>query len=241
MKTKFSKKQSVYWDGYTSNIDKLDLTNDTIAEKAELSFLLDILGNCNNKNILDLGCGTGKFGLKLSKYFKSVVGIDISKNSIVIANRTAKFYKIKNFVGIVGDFKDQGYRETFDIILAVNLIHHADNLDIILKHAKLALKKGGKLVIFEMNSLNILFIPFLIYHGQIESHISWQYLRSNIFSLKYVLRNAGYKIEKCFKWAWLPTSLYNRFLYFKKINEVLNRTPILNAFTAFNIIVCSPD
>lgn len=241
MKTEFSKKQSEYWDSYTKDIDYLELIDIPRAEKIEFAFLKRILGKIKDKTILDLGCGTGKFGLKLAAQAKEVIGIDISKSSVGIANRTAKKNNIRNFKGVVGDFKDKGYKNYFDTVLAVNLIHHADDLDEILKHVAISLKKNGKLIVFEMNSMNLLFIPFLIYIGQAKSHLTWQYLRSNLFSLKYVLAKNGYRIESVKRWSWLPTSLYNKSLVFKSINETLNKIPLINLFTAFNIFVCSFD
>src|SRR5258706_5432982 len=241
MKTEFSKKQSEYWDSYTRGIKILDLVNIPVAEKKELAFLKKLLGNIRGKTILDLGCGTGKFGLKLAHEAKKVVGIDISKSSVGIANRTANHYKIKNFEGVVGDFTKQGYKDSFDIVLAVNLIHHADDIDVILKHIKIALKDKGKLIIFEMNSVNLLFIPFLIMIGQIKSHLTFQYLRSNIFSLKYILTKNGFKIDRHRRWGWLPTALYNKSLFFKRLNEQLNKIPLLNKFAAFNVIICSKN
>lgn len=241
MKTKFSKNQSRYWDSYTQNIDKLDLFNVPRAEKLELSFFKKIIGSTKDKTILDLGCGTGKLGLKLASNAKKVIGIDISKHSINIANKTAKHYKIKNFQGIVGDFKNQGYRNKFDAVLAVNLVHHTDDLDAILRHIKMSLKSNGKLIIFEMNPLNLLFIPFLTVIGQIRSHLTYQYLRSNVFSLRYILKRNGFTIKQYKRWCWLPTSLYNKSLYFKRINEFLNKVPLVNLFTAFNVFICSKE
>ncbi len=239
MKSKFSKKQATYWDSYTKGIDRLDLKKVPVAEKVELAFFKKIIGSLNGKSVLDLGCGTGKLGLKLSNKAKDVTGIDISRHSIEVANKTAKYYKIKNFKGKVGDFKKQGYKECFDIVLAVNLIHHTDDLKAILKHIRVALKNEGKLVIFEMNPLNLLFIPFLTLNGQIKSHLTYQYLRSNIFSLRHILDQNGYKIDQSIRWSWLPTSLANRSMAFVKVNELLNKIPLINQFTAFNVIICS--
>ncbi len=239
MKTKFSKKQAKYWDSYTKGINRLDLENVPVAEINELSFFKNIIGPLKGKTVLDLGCGTGKLGLKLAKYANKVTGIDISKNSIGIANKTAKYYKLNNFEGIVGDFKNQGYTNCFDVVLAVNLIHHTDDLDAILEHIRLSLKKNGKLIVFEMNPLNLLFIPFLTMNGQIKSHLTFQYLRSNEFSLKYIFDKNGFKADQHVRWSWLPTSFTNYSPLFLKINAVLNKIPVINLFTAFNVFVCS--
>lgn len=238
MKTKFSKKQAIYWDSYTKSIEKLDLINIPKAEKLEFAFFKKLIGPLKDKSILDLGCGTGKLGLKLAMGAKEVIGIDISSHSIEVANRTAKEYKLKNFKGKVGDFKNQGYNKRFDVILAVNLIHHADDLETIFSHVRLALKKNGRLIIFEMNPLNLLFVPFLIMIGQIKSHLTLQYLRSNPVTLRAVIVNNGFEIDKSLRWGWLPTALYNKSMMFMRLNNALNKIPLVNYFTAFNILIC---
>jgi 2-polyprenyl-3-methyl-5-hydroxy-6-metoxy-1,4-benzoquinol methylase len=239
MKENFLKKQEKYWDSYTKSIDTIDLLNIPRAEKIELSFLLKVLKNPKNKKILDLGCGTGKFGLKLARMSNEVVGIDISQNSIDIANRTAEKYQIRTFKGIVDNFKKTKYKNYFDYVLAVNMIHHTNDVDVILKNIKNCLKKDGFFIVFEVNPFNPLYIPFLISCGQIKSHLTKEFIRSNIYSLKKLLRKNGFKVISTRKWCLLPTMLYNYSLVFKKINETLNKIPIINFFSAFHVLSCS--
>lgn len=239
MKDNFLNKQSKYWDSYTKEIDTIDLLNIPRAEKIELSFLLEVLKNPKNKKILDLGCGTGKFGLKLARMSNKVVGIDISQNSIDVANRTAKKYQIRTFKGIVDNFKKTKFKNHFDYVLAVNMIHHTNDADIILKNINNCLKKDGVLVVFEVNPFNLLYIPFLISCGQIKSHLTKEFLRSNIYSLQKLLKENGFKVISVRKWCLLPTMLYNYSLIFKKINETLNKIPVINFFSAFHVLSCS--
>lgn len=236
MKTKFSSKQAKYWDSYTKGTERLNLEKVSVAEKLEFAYFKKLLGRTKDKIILDLGCGTGKLGLKLAYQTKEVVGIDISKHSIAVANKTATFYGLKNYQGIVGDFKNQKYQAKFDYVLAVNLIHHADDLNVILGRIKSSLKENGKLIIFEMNPWNLLFIPFLISIGQIKSHLTFEYWRSNIFTLKRILYKNGFRLINQERWGWLPTALYNYSTKFKEVNEILNKTPLLKQFTAFNVL-----
>jgi len=49
-----------------------------------------------NIKIIEFGCGTGDFLLKLSSKIKYGVGIDQSKNLITFAKRKAKEQNIKN-------------------------------------------------------------------------------------------------------------------------------------------------
>ena len=239
MKNSFIEKQSKYFDTYNSDIETIDLINIPLAEKIELAYLNNLIGDMTGKKLLDLGCGTGKFGLKLADKADEIVGIDIARHQIEIANQTAEKYGIANFKGVVGDFKDGSYPEYFDFVLAVNVIHHTDDIDLILNNVLGSLKPGGKLVIFEINPLNPLFIPFLFFIGQLKSHLTKEYWCSNIYSLRKMLERNGYKIEQMNKWCFLPTSLYNHSLVFKRINEMLNKIPLVRSFSAFHVIICS--
>ena len=238
MKNNFLKKQSQYWDAYTDHIDTIDLVNIQLAEKIETEFLIKLLDNPKGKKILDLGCGTGKFGLKLAKLSNSVIGIDISENSVKIANKTAKKYNIKTFKGIVGNFKKTKYKNYFDYILAINLIHHTNNADVILKNINNSLKKDGVLIVFEINPFNPLYLPFLIFYDQIMSHLTKEYLRSNIFSLKRLLKKNKFEILSVHKWGLLPTAFCNYSPKVKFLNEFLNKIPIIKFFSAFHVILC---
>ena len=216
----------------------MDIDSIPTAEKIEFEHLLTFFKDLKNKQVLDLGCGTGRIGLKLAKYAKEVVGIDISNKSIDIANRTAKKNGLKNFKAIVNDFKSVKYKERFDYIIAVNMLHHTDDIDDILQHIKMALKKNGVFIIFEFNPLNLLFLPFLAMNGQLQSHLNWNYFRSNIFTLKPILEKNEFSRVQINRYAFLPTMLYNYSLNFKIINEILTRIPGIRIFSAFHIIEC---
>ena len=49
-----------------------------------------------NKEVLDIGCGTGRFSLEFAKKAKSVIGIDISNEMIKYANENAEVQKSNN-------------------------------------------------------------------------------------------------------------------------------------------------
>lgn len=234
---KFSKKQSEFADNFVKNISILDLDKESPAEKAELTVVLKLISNSSNKRVLDLGCGTGRMGLKIANYTREVIGLDISKKSIAIANRTAKKYGIKNFRGIVGSIEDTEYKNYFDYVVMVSFIHHLDNPHLILRKIQKSLKPQGKIIVFELNPLNPLFIPFLIYLKTFKSHFNLGYIRSNIITLRRTLEKNGFKVEKIKKYGFLPTLLYNYSSDFEILNKKLNKTPIVNIFSAFHIIL----
>lgn len=99
--------------------------------------------------ILDLGCGNGVSTAYLSG--KTVVGVDLSLKQLI---RAKKKYPNRNF--LVGDATKLPFKSnTFDLIVAINLLHHlSDKTDTGLKECYRVLKKGGKLLTVDPNLTN---------------------------------------------------------------------------------------
>ena len=77
-------------------------TNSKGAEKL-YSIVRDFAGDCDNKVIFDLYCGTGTIGQIMSEKSKKVVGIEIVEEAVVAANENAKLNGITNCEFIAGD------------------------------------------------------------------------------------------------------------------------------------------
>ncbi len=237
-KDKFYRIQRDTFDNFASRLKREDFFKETTALKGEYKTILDLIKNPKQKRVLDVGCGSGRYSLRIAKIVKKVIGIDISRKSIEYANKTAKAYNIGNFTGKVNSFQRPIYHKYFDYILLVDTIHHVKDLNKLLQNSRKALKDSGTLIIFEPNPFNPLFVPFLILIGQIGSHLNKEYLRSNKFSLLNYLKNNGWKVNSCKRYAFFPTLLYNYVPVFQTINLFLNRIPVINMFCAFNILEC---
>jgi len=79
--------------------------------------------------LLELGCGTGSHSKILSKHFKNIHGIDISKEMIEIALKDNKF---DNIVFEYGDVRDFNLSKTFDCIISLFHVasYQVNNIDI---------------------------------------------------------------------------------------------------------------
>ncbi len=82
------------------------------------------------KNILDAGSGSGHRITSVAEFFKdcNFLGIDISKNSLEIANKLKNIKKLKNIQfqkhNIMTEVKNLG---KFEIILCMGVLHHLSN------------------------------------------------------------------------------------------------------------------
>lgn len=113
--------------------------------------------------ILDLGCGTGAFGLRLARLGFPVVGIDISILSIKVAARLAKKRNV-NADFIVADVEKMPFRDrAFRLVFCGFVLHHMPNiLTHIMQETNRILALGGKLFLCEPNAFNL--GCFIAYH-----------------------------------------------------------------------------
>lgn len=73
--------------------------------------------------VLDIGCGSGQYSIGISKYCKSVVGIDFSSNMINQARKNVERYVVKNVEFFEVDWKNvdldqKPYSDGFDVVFA---------------------------------------------------------------------------------------------------------------------------
>lgn len=234
----FASEQEKYFDTISTSHGKSGLLKESRALTLELGVIMKAMGDLTGKKVLDIGCGSGRHAIRIAKVASQVTGIDISKKSIDLANQAAAETGVMNFKGVVGDYSHPTQSKYFDVALMVNVVHHIDDIAVVLQSARESLNENGKIVILEFNPLNILFIPFLVFHRQTKAHFNTKYFRSNIWSLKKSLRENGFDIVTVEKYAYLPTALYNYSVFFQKINSLLNAIPIVSLFSAFHIITC---
>lgn len=126
-------------------------------ESKQLSFrkyveeytLFKISGDISNQSVLDLACGEGHYTRKLkSAGAQKVVGVDISPEMIVLANKEEAKHPTacKYLVSDVATIPDLG---AFDLVSAMYLLNYAQTKEQLLSFCKAAykhLKEGGRFV-----------------------------------------------------------------------------------------------
>jgi predicted TPR repeat methyltransferase len=118
--------------GYHDPLKCAELAKEVFGDQAE------------DKQIFDMGCGTGLVGQYLKERgFKHIVGVDASKGMLEKAKEKASYSELKElFLGLPDTFPDE-YRNRFDAITAAGILAegHLDNK--VFDEMILALKTGG--------------------------------------------------------------------------------------------------
>ena len=85
-----------------------------------------------NKNVLEIGIGTGRLAVRVAPHCRKLTGIDISPKTVERAKENLKDYKNISF--ICDDFNVHEFCETFDIIYSsLTMMHFKQKAQVIAK------------------------------------------------------------------------------------------------------------
>ena len=133
-------KTSKYYDDWAENYDETLKLWNYQAPKKSIKFLKETL-NIKPKNILDLACGTGLFGIELKKIYpkSNIYGSDISKKSLKISSGKKIYIKLKN-----KNFEELHYFNTkFDLISLIGSMTYCKNFKKLFANINKNIKKKG--------------------------------------------------------------------------------------------------
>lgn len=130
-----------FWDKRVKSIDK-----DTDRFKQINLKVLEQTKTFLNENdmVLEFGCGTGAKTCDLAKYVKNIQAIDISSKVIEAAKTKANKLGIRNIEFKQADIFDDTYKEeSYNVILAFNILHLLEDNPKVFQRISNLLKSGG--------------------------------------------------------------------------------------------------
>lgn len=114
-------KTEKFWDAFSARYDKITTKSEqtlskTIANTSRYLTASDI--------VLDFACGTGSAAVGLARKVKKIYAIDISSKMIDVAKKKTAENEIENIDFARASIFDAVFKnETFDMILAFNVLH----------------------------------------------------------------------------------------------------------------------
>ena len=111
----------------------------------------------NQSKIIEIGCGTGFYGMFLSDKCKEYVGIDLSHENIEVFKGKIERDRINNLSAMVGDATNlsQIKNDEFDIVLIFGPMYHLppNERNMVFEEAKRVCKKNGIIMFAYINKL----------------------------------------------------------------------------------------
>ena len=105
--------------------------------------------------IVDLGAGEGTLSQLLAKNARKVIAVDNSPKMVEFGSKLAKEHGFKNLEYRLGDLEDPPIaKESVDLVLLSQALHHAIKPERAIKSAHRILKKNGRIVVLDLLSHN---------------------------------------------------------------------------------------
>ena len=171
------------FENYGQKYDSESFTQGTIGE---CDFIEREIGYNKSIRILDIGCGTGRHSIELSKRGYTITGIDLSDSQLARAREKAEKQGV-NIDLLKYDARELPFENEYDLVImlcegAFPLMETDEMNYEILKNATQSLRECGKFIFTTLNGL------FPLYHSVEEFHASTTdpgnaTYRSNTFDL----------------------------------------------------------
>ncbi len=185
---------------------------------------------------LEIGCSFGHMTALLSKKFKSLTAVDISPESIKIAEKRLTHYGIQNVTFITDDAENLSNLpdNTFDIVFSFSTIRFCPSPKEALKAIYNKLKPGGIAIIDFPNRYS----PWHLFVKKavgVNRHI-FDHLFS-VSEVKALFRDAGFAVRQSKSFLFTSKRLPSALLTFFKIAEyILERIPFISHFAGIIMV-----
>jgi ubiquinone/menaquinone biosynthesis C-methylase UbiE len=186
--------------------------------------------------VLEIGCSFGHMTALLSKKFKSLTAVDISPESIKIAEKRLAYYGIRNVRFIADDAETlSGLPDNaFDAVFSFSTIRFCPRPQEALQAIHKKLKTGGIAVIDFPNKYS----PWHIFMKKaigLNHHIFDHFY--SVADAEKLFRNAGFVNCRIKKYLFTTKRLPSRLLFiFKVIERVLEKVPLMPHFAGIIMI-----
>ncbi|AEG19223.1 class I SAM-dependent methyltransferase [Methanobacterium paludis] len=196
-------------DAYENEI----FTQGTIGE---VDFIESEIDYNKNLRILDIGCGTGRHALELTKRGYNVVGIDLSESMIKKAREKAENAGL-NVDFQLADARNLPFEHEFDLAIMICEgafpLMETDEMNFeILKNAAKSLKNNGKFIFTTLNAFYPLyhsvkdFIESNMVEGSVDNSFDLMNFR-NKSNLEIGDDNGNLKVLECNERYYVPSEI----------------------------------
>ena len=182
--------------------------------------------NLENKDVLDLACGSGGLTRKLKRKCPSanIFGVDFNEEAINYANEVDEGITGLRYKS--GDAQDLTFKKnSFDVVIGLDMLDHIPDYNLCLSEIHRVLRPGGKLILTVENRRSLWPIVEYIWDrsgGRDYGNVHVVHFTPKSF--RNVLVRAGFSINKFYTIHNINTFFYLLSDYYpKKLNSYISR------------------
>lgn len=200
-----------------------------------ISHFLNFTDLFGKQDILEVGCGMGKFTFPLLKAGCKITGLDISPFLLqkFLEHNAGRF----NTPLICSDILEipEEYNERFDKVIGFFALHHFHHLETYFQAMARVLKPGGEIIFVEPNAYN----PLYYFQIFFTPGMSWKgdkgvaQMRPKLF--ERAAKYANLKMEKTTRYGFFPPFIANKPSGLK-LDRFLEKQKILNPILPFQLV-----
>ena len=183
------------------------------------------------EEVLDVGCGPGKYTLALARRGVRVVGMDLTPLLVEQFREVAP--DVPSHVGDLAD-PPPGLLGGFDAVVGFFVLHHISDLRSAFAGVRSLLRPGGRAAFIEPNP----YFPGYYAQVTLTPGMSWKgeagILRMRPPLLRGLAAGAGLADFRTHRFGAFPPALANRALG-RRVEDLLERVPGWQAARAFNL------
>lgn len=191
--------------------------------------------------VLEIGCSFGHMTFLLAQTFKEVIAVDLSQESLALAQKRAAYYGVKNVRFLWADAEDLSSfaDDTFDAVFAFSTLRFCPHPVLALQEMRRVLKPRRKAVVDFPNKYCPWFGPIKTVL-RIKGHI-----HDNLYAPREALdmvAEAGFVNSECRQILFTSKRTPDAGLsFFKALEKTLEATPLLRKLAAIIMVKGEKD
>ncbi|OJJ13892.1 methyltransferase type 11 [marine bacterium AO1-C] len=222
-------------DYFGKQVKKTMIPVDSYYVNRHVDKLIEVSGIQPNHNVLEVGCGMGKFTIPLLKKGYQITGLDLSPFLLEkFKEYNQNNYPIELLCSDILDMPEK-YNEQFDHVIGFFTLHHFLDLEAYYQAMSRVLKPSGKISFVEPNAYNplyyiqITFSPNMTWKGD-KGVINMTYKR-----FRRAADFAGLTQVKLSKYGFFPPFVSNKKVG-QRTEKLLEDIKVFQGVSAFQVV-----